>query len=175
MDVYECQRDVWPRSTGWVYLCFDYRVWYSECFVGCHWACADFLRRLDVLRWVVHFLKSKSIHNGISGLLFFFVVGLVAPVLHWIAHQKWPSCWTRYIKWAAIVLLQVLNLLICLCSLAFPWFSWELVCFHLQLQSITSHGPSSVSYSNMLFADATFLGGQNIIMFCRRVVSVAFI
>lgn len=132
-------------------------------------------RRTTVSSTLLHFFKSKSIHNGVSGLFFFFVVGLVAPVLHWVTHQKWPSCWTRYIKWAAIVLLQIFNLLICLCFLAFLWFSWGLVCFHLQLQSITSHGPSSVSYSNMLFADATFLGGQNIIMFCRRVVRVAFI
>ncbi|KAE9392630.1 small oligopeptide transporter, partial [Gymnopus androsaceus JB14] len=37
-----------------------------------------------------------------KGLLFFFLVGLVAPILHWIAHVKRPSSWTRYINFPLI-------------------------------------------------------------------------
>ncbi|KAF9029865.1 OPT oligopeptide transporter protein-domain-containing protein [Rhodocollybia butyracea] len=35
------------------------------------------------------------------GLLFFFPLGLIAPIVHWIAYLKWPT-WTRYINFPLI-------------------------------------------------------------------------
>ncbi|KIK68259.1 hypothetical protein GYMLUDRAFT_35638 [Collybiopsis luxurians FD-317 M1] len=36
------------------------------------------------------------------GLLFFFLVGLIAPIVQWIVHLRWPSSWTRYINFPLI-------------------------------------------------------------------------
>ncbi|KAF5392874.1 hypothetical protein D9757_000863 [Collybiopsis confluens] len=44
------------------------------------------------------FSKGSTYH----GLLFFFIVGLIAPIVHWIVHRKCPSSWTRYINFPLI-------------------------------------------------------------------------
>lgn len=58
----------------------------------------NLLCRSNVQR-LVGFSHARYHSSSLPGLLYFFLAGFLAPVLHYLATLKWPNSWVRYVKY----------------------------------------------------------------------------